>query len=247
MKKYLLIMISCVALFTWAAEPGAEGWFKRGVEIFQEQPETPDKSQLNESDIARGLREALNVGSENVVSLLGQENGFYLDSRAHIYLPESLQKVQHIMNRAGMGRMLDDLELRMNRAAEQATPKAREIFVEAISDMTLEDVMGIYNGPNDAATRYFQGRMTPQLSEEFAPIIEQSLAEAGALRVYDDIMGEYRQMPFVPDVKADLSEHVVERSIKAIFDYLALEEKAIRTNPVKQTTAVLRKVFGRDF
>ncbi len=231
----------------WAAEPGAEGWIKRGMEIFQEQPQTTDKFHLTESDIDRGLREALNVGSENVVSLLGQENGFYLDSRAHIYLPESLQKVQHIMNRAGMGRMLDDLELRMNRAAEQATPKAREIFVEAISDMTLEDVMGIYNGPNDAATRYFQGRMTPQLLDEFAPIVEQSLAEAGALRVYDDIMGEYRQMPFVPDVKADLSDHVVERSIKAIFDYLALEEKAIRTNPVKQTTGILRKVFGRDF
>ena len=245
MKKYILIMASFIVLFLWTAEPGAEGWIKRGMEIFKEHRVETDKDQPAEEEISLGLREALKVGSENVVSLLGRENGYYLDPRAHISLPKELQQVQHLLNRAGMGRMLDDLELRMNRAAEQATPRAREMFADAVSQLTLEDVMGIYNGPDDAATRYFQHKMTEPLSREFTPMVRQSLAEAGAVRVYEDIMSGYRQMPFVPDISADLTKHVVDRSIAAIFEYLALEEKAIRNNPAKQTTDTLRKIFGR--
>jgi len=245
MKKYFPIIAVVIIISVWISESGAEGWLKRGMEIFLDEPETRENSQLAESDIVQGLREALRVGSENVVSHLGRENGYYLDPRAHISLPEGLQQVQHIMNRAGMGRTLDDLELRMNRAAEQATPKARDMFVNAISEMTLDDARGIYNGPDDAATRYFQDKMSGPLSLEFTPIVRESLAQAGAVRVFDDLMSDYNKLPFVPDASADLTRHVVDRSITAIFDYLALEEKGIRNNPVKQTTSILRKVFGR--
>jgi len=67
----------------------------------------------------------------------------------------------------------------------------------------------------------------------------------GAVRAYEDLMSRYQQLPFVPDARADISKHVVDHSIEAIFDYLALEEAAIRNDPLKQTTSILQRVFGR--
>jgi hypothetical protein len=144
-----------------------------------------------------------------------------------------------------MSAMLDDLEVRLNRAAEVATPKARDLFLQAIADMTLEDAKAIYSGPDDAATRYFQGKMSPPLAEEMSPIVQASLAQVGAVKAYDDVMGRYQALPFVPDAKADLSTYVVEKGMDGIFFYLAQQEAAIRQDPAKRTTELLRKVFAQ--
>jgi hypothetical protein len=76
------------------------------------------------------------------------------------------------------------------------------------------------------------------------PVVEQSLSQVGAVQTYDKIMGEYRTIPFVPDVKADLTTHVVEKGMAGIFHYMAVEEAAIRQNPAKRTTELLQRVFG---
>ena len=134
--------------------------------------------------------------------------------------------------------------LRLNRAAETATPKAKKLFWDAISQMTLDDVNRIYEGPDDAATRYFQGKMSDPLAKEMGPVVNESLSEVGAIKSYDNVMGRYEQIPFVPDVKANISDYVVEKGMDGIFHYLAKEEAAIRNNPVKRTTELLQKVFG---
>ena len=140
--------------------------------------------------------------------------------------------------------MLDDLELRLNRAAEMATPKAKELFLQSIKEMTLDDAMGIYKGPDDAATKYFQNKMSHPLAETMRPVVEDSLSQVGAVQSYDTIMEKYRSLPFVPDVKADLTHHVIDKGMDGIFHYLALEEAAIRKNPAKRTTDLLKLVFG---
>ncbi|WP_028575135.1 DUF4197 domain-containing protein [Desulfonatronovibrio hydrogenovorans] len=245
MGSFLRGILCAGMIVLWSTGAWAEGWLQRGLEVFREQPGVSRADQLSDQDIALGLKEALKVGSENVVNYLGREGGFYLDPRAHISLPDGLQQVQHIMNRAGMGRMLDDLELRMNRAAEDAAPGAGQIFADAASEMTLEDARGIFYGPDDSATRYFQARMSDPLSSEFTPAVRQSLAESGAVQAYQEVMARYNELSFVPEVRADLTQHVVDHAISAIFEYLALEEAAIRNNPAKQTTDILRRVFGR--
>lgn len=58
--------------------------------------------------------------------------------------------------------------------------------------------------------------------------IEISVAEVDAVRAYDQAIGRYNAVPFVPDVKADLTQHVLERALKGLFLYLAQEEAAIR-------------------
>jgi hypothetical protein len=202
-------------------------------------------ASLSTSEIGQGLKEALRVGTERLVGQLGAANGFNSDPDVHIPLPDSLKKVQSTLQRFGMSDMADDLELRLNQAAETATPKAKKLFWEAITAMTLEDVQKIWKGPNDAATQFFQGKMTDPLKDEFRPIVDRSLAEVGAIQSYDRMMGQYKTLPFVPDVKADLVNHVLDKAIAGIFLYLGREEAAIRENPAKQTTAILKKVFGQ--
>jgi hypothetical protein len=218
-------------------------WWKKGRDLLGGSQEA-GAAALSAAEIGAGLKEALQVGTETVVAQLGRPGGFSADPKVHIPLPESLVTVQSALDRVGMSAMLDDLEARLNEAAEVATPKAKDLFFQAIAEMTLEDVKTIYEGPDDAATRYFQGKMSRPLAQEMSPIVQASLAEVGAVKAYDDVMGRYRALPFVPDAKADLTAYVVEKGMDGIFYYLAQQEAAIRQDPAKRTTELLRKVFG---
>lgn len=110
--------------------------------------------------------------------------------------------------------------------------------------MSFEDVKSIYNGGDDAATRYFQEKMTPSLTKEMSPVVQQSLSDVETVKLYDKVMGDYES---VPDVKANLTSHVVESGLYGIFHYLVKEEAKIRKNPVKRTTEWLKRVFGSWF
>ena len=167
------------------------GWLQKGRDFFGG-VETAPSSQggLPTAEIGAGLKDALRVGTETVVRQLGRNDGYNADPSIHIPLPESLGTVQSALKNFGMSSLLDDLELRLNRAAEVATPKAKKLFWQAISDMTLDDVRAIYEGPDDSATRYFQSKMSSPLAMEMRPIVDQSLAEVGAIRSYDTMMGQ---------------------------------------------------------
>jgi hypothetical protein len=221
------------------------GWFEKAKDLVGgiEKSGGP-QGALSVDNIAAGLKEALRVGSETVVSQLGKTDGFNADPAIHIPLPKNFKTVRDTLSKIGMSSMLDDLELRLNRAAEVATPKAKTLFLQSIKEMTLEDAMGIYKGPEDAATKYFQNKMSQPLAKAMRPIVDDSLLQVGAVQSYDNVIGKYRSLPFVPDVKADLTNYVIDKGMSGIFHYLALEEAAIRKNPVKRTTDILKRVFG---
>ena len=199
---------------------------------------------LTQTEMGDGLKEALRVGTEAVVSQLGRTGGFYGDTAIHIPLPGQLATVQKALQAAGYSSLVDDLELRLNRAAEQATPKAKALFVDAIAAMTIQDAAKILNGPDDSATQYFRKAMGPGLAREMEPIVDATLSDAGAVQAYDSMMGQYSTIPFMPDAKADLTDYVVEKGMDGIFHYVAKEEAAIRNNPAARTTDLLKKVFG---
>jgi len=221
-------------------------WMKAGKDLLGTiDTASPDStSDLTNSEIASGLKDALRVGTETVVSQLGQLDGFNADPAIHIPLPDSLKQVRSALSAIGMSSMMDDLELKLNRAAEEATPPAKKLFWDAITELTLDDVKGIYNGPDDSATRFFRDKMSALLSVEMQPIVGNALNQVGAVQAYDAIMGQYSSLPFMPDVKADLNKYVVDKGMEGIFHYVAREEAAIRHDPAKRTTDILQKVFG---
>lgn len=232
--------------FSASAVNAGFDWLKAGKNLFggTTQDQTQSLSALTDSDIGAGLKDALRVGTERVVGQLGQNDGFNTDAMIHIPLPENLQKVRSMLGTVGMSGMMDDLELKLNRAAEQATPQAKALFWESIENMTIDDVQNIYNGPENSATQYFKGKMSLPLADAMKPLIEKSMSEVGAVSAYDAAIGQYSSLPFVPDVKADLTSYVVQKGMDGIFYYLGQEEAAIRQNPVKRTTEILQKVFG---
>ena len=204
---------------------------------------TPD-APLTSGEITGGIRDALKIGTERVVGQLGQTDGFNADPKIHIPLPDNLREVRGALNMVGMSAMADDVELKLNRAAEAATPKAKALFWQAITDMSLKDIEGIYNGPDDAATQYFRSSMSAPLRDEMRPVVDNSLAEVGAIQAFDQMMGRYKSIPFVPNVKTDLTNHVLDKAMDGIFFYLGREETAIRNDAVKRTTEILKRVFG---
>jgi hypothetical protein len=247
--KQLSILVICLFLtMTAIAASAATDWLQKGTDALKSLDTGSEGTSalganLSTSDVIAGLKEALTVGSEHVVQQLGQTDGFYADPQIRIPLPEKLATVKSALDKVGMGSFADDLELKLNRAAEAASPKARELFLNAISQMTFEDARGILNGPEDAATQYFRKTMSPDLAQAMTPVVDDSLSEVGAVQSYDRMMGKYADLPFVPDVKADLTDHVVNKGMDGIFHYMAVEEAAIRKDPVKRTTDLLKKVF----
>ena len=244
-KSGLIPPVFILLLFISGTAAADTDWWRAGRDLLDGFLGSKTAQELSLDDIGSGLKEALRVGTKTVVNQLGKTDGFNDDPAVHIPLPESLTRVQSALDKVGLASLLNDLELRLNRAAEAATPRAKKIFWNAIGGMTIDDVKAIYNGPDDAATRYLQAKMTTPLKEEMRPVVYDSMARVGAIRSYDDVMAKYRALPFVPDVKADLTDHVLEKALDGIFHYLAAEEAAIRRDPAKRTTELLRKVFGR--
>jgi len=237
-----ILFYICNSISGVAAETG---WLQKGQDLLGDvAKEGTDQNKLTNEEIGAGLKETLRTGTATVVKQLGKPGGFSDDPEIHIPLPESLNTVKSTLSKVGMEATLEDLELRLNRAAEAATPKAKKLFADAISAMTLDDVKAIYKGPDDAATQYFRDKMSPALHKEMQPIVAQSLADVGAIQTYDKAMEQYRSIPFVPDVKADLTRYVVEKGSDGIFHYLAVQEAQIRTDPAKQTTDLLKRLYG---
>ncbi len=200
---------------------------------------------LGAEEIAAGLKDPLRVGTERVVATLGRTDGFNKAADVHIPLPDSLRTVKSALGKVGLGGMADDLELKLNRAAEAAVPKATKLFGDAIRSMSIDDAKGILDGPKDAATSYFRDKMSAPLAAEMKPIVDEQLSGVGAIAAYDALIGKYKSLPFVPDAKADLTTHVLTKGIDGVFTYLAREEAAIRENPAKRSTELLQKVFGQ--
>ena len=199
---------------------------------------------LSADEIARGLKAALEKGSGEVVSRLGRPDGFLDDPVARVPLPESLQTAADFASRVGLGGYFDELQTRLNRAAERATPEARELFVGAIRQMGIDDARRILSGPDDAATRYFERTTGDSLIGRMRPIVDRSLAEVGAVQAFEELLGRYRRIPLAPPIEADLTGYVAGEAKRGIFHYLAEEERAIRENPVERTSAILQRVFG---
>lgn len=222
----------------------AQDWFKSGGKLLGDLLGRQSVSTLDVDQISEGLREALRVGSESVVSRLGSVNGFNGDPEVHIPLPRKVAQARDLLERVGLSSQLDGLEIQLNRAAEVAVPRAKALFVNAIAQMSLDDARGILNGPDDAATQYFQRTMGSSLIDEMAPVIDQALAEVGALRSWEELTASVAKMPFVPNLRGDLRRHVLNGASDGVFHYLAQEEAAIRSDPAARTSDLLRTVFG---
>jgi len=201
---------------------------------------------LSTLDVANGLKEALNVGVEKGTSKLSAVNGFLKDAAIKVLLPPEAQKIEKTLRSVGMGKLVDDAIVSMNRAAEDATKSAAPIFLNAIKQMTIQDAWGILRGGDTSATHYLKTKTTSPLTAAFKPVIEQSLSKVNATKYWGDMVNAYNKVNIFGGEKLnpDLSAYVTDKAMFGIFHEVGEQEKQIRKDPVARTTDLLKKVFG---
>jgi len=242
MKKAHIIWTTILAaLLLWGTPLSAQaGW----EDLFEEAQSLLNGSGLQNDEIVAGLKEALRIGTANSVSRLDQVGGYLDNPDIRIPLPGPLAKTEDMLRLAGYGADLDAFETSMNRAAEKAAPQAKDIFWEAINEMTLDDAQQILNGGDTAATDYFAKRTWPKLTELFTPIVHDSLASVGATRKFQELDATVKSLPFGDALSFDLDQYVTDGALNGLFTVLGEEERKIRQDPAARTTELLKNVFG---
>lgn len=203
------------------------------------------KTELSERKIASGLKEALQVGTDNAVRSTGQPDGYFGNPAIKILMPEKLRTLEKGLRAVGYGPAVDDFVLSMNRAAERAAPQAKAIFWDAILEMSFTDARNILSGGDTAATDYFRDKTTDKLAAAFTPIVEEAMDEVGVTRQYNELVGRARAIPFLKTELLDINEYVVTKALDGLFHVLAEEERKIRQEPAARVTELLKEVFGR--
>jgi hypothetical protein len=199
---------------------------------------------LSESKIASGLKQALQVGSENAVKIVGKPNGYFGNPAIKIEMPKDLHLLESGVRELGFGPKIDEFILSMNRSAETAAPAARKIFIDAIFAMTFEDAKRILSGDNTAATQYFKEKTTGRLTDAFTPVVKRTMSENGVVKQYDSLTEQYKNIPFAKSQSLDIDHYVVSKALDGLFYELGEQEKQIRTNPAARTTDLLKDVFS---
>lgn len=249
MKVKLQVMIVAMGtlLFGPVVLAGWNDWVKSIEESVTSGGAAPDSgvSGLSNTEISAGLKEALNVGVERAVSLLGQDGGFLDDATVRIPMPESLQTVERGLRAVGQDSVADEFVATMNHAAEQAVPETAAIFSDSIKQMSVDDARQILEGPDDAATEYFREHNQERLGEAISPIVKEATSKTGVTSAYKQMVGGAGFLgQFSAADSLDLDQYVTQKTLDGLFLKLAAEEQLIREDPVARSTDLLKKVFG---
>ncbi len=190
------------------------------------------------------LRTALEKGSRAAVDQLGRQDGFFGDTRVKIPLPPSLQRAERNLRRFGMGKYADELVLTMNRAAEAAVPEAKQLFVDSVKKMSVQDAKGILTGGETAGTEYFRRTTAEQLRKRFLPIVQKATQKVGLAQKYNQYAEQGVALGLVEADQANLDAYVTRKALDGLYFMVAEEEKKIRQDPVGTASSILKKVFG---
>lgn len=238
--RFFIVFFSCSVIFT-GFQPAQAKW---GELLDTLTKGAGQGDSLSTGEIVDGLKEALEVGTDNAVKLVGKEGGYSQNPKIKIPLPGSLEKVQGMLRALGYGPQLDEFDKSMNRAAEVAAPKAKAIFWDSIKQMSFTDAKGILNGGDMAATHYLKEKSSGQLEEVFRPIIHKAMGEVGVTQKYQNLSKPIENLPFAKGAVPDLDGYVTDGALNGLFYMLGQEEKKIRQNPAARGTELLKKVFG---
>ena len=199
----------------------------------------------SETDAATGVRTALERGALAAVALLGRPDGFLANDQVRITLPGALNDAARLLRVAGQGRRLDELITAMNRAAEAAVPEARQLFVDTVRSVSVEDALQLVRSRSPTAvTEFFAGKTRAPLSDRFLPIVTRATEKVKLAERYNSVAGKAASMGLVRADQADVQQHVTAKALDGLFFMIGEEEKKIRADPFKTGSAILRKVFG---
>lgn len=238
----MVIRALAIGAILWlSASPASAAqldWIFKGLGVGQQ-------GGLSDVRLASGLKEALQIGSENAVNLTGRLDGYFQNQAIKILMPEKLQTLEKGLRMVGYGPRVDEFVLSMNRAAEQAAPFAKQILWDAIGEINFDDARKILTGGDTAATEYFKAKTTDKLVAAFRPVVGQTIDEVGVTRQYKELVGLVQIIPFIKREAFDIDHYVVTKALDGLFHMVGEEERKIRTDPTARVTDLLKEVFAR--
>jgi hypothetical protein len=209
------------------------------------QSETATAGQPTQSALTRAIKESLELGSTRAADLLSKAGGYQNSPVYRITLPQSVQPLASKLRQFGLGGQIDRIESLMNQGAERAAVEAKAVFINAVRNMTVTDAMGIIRGGDTAATNYFRQHTEADLRARYLPIIQENLKQIGFYNQYQQLLSAYKQLPLANKPDLDLEQHVLTKSLDALFTQVGEEEKAIRKDPLGRGSSAIAAVFGR--
>jgi hypothetical protein len=199
---------------------------------------------ITNREAINALKGALDRGARAAVAQLGREDGFLGDARVKIPLPESLRRAEKNMRRFGMSRYADELIVTLNRAAEAAVPEAKQLLVDALRQMSVQDAKGILTGGDTAGTEYFRRVTADELARRFLPVVQRATARVGLAQKYNQYAAHGVRVGLVDAEDANLDDYVTRKALDGLYFMVAEEERKIRKDPVGTASSLLKKVFG---
>lgn len=199
---------------------------------------------ISNLDASRGLKAALEKGAVVAVDLLGRTDGFLGNSQVRIPLPKALQDASRLLSAVGLRRHLEQLEITMNRAAEDAVPMAKKLLVDAVRSMSVDDAKKILRGGETSVTEFFAGKTRQPLTDSFLPVVHRSTSKVGLVAQYEAVSQKAQGLGLFKPDDPTVDHYVTRKALDGLYFMIGEEEKKIRRDPVGSGSALLQKVFG---
>ncbi|MCU0473325.1 MAG: DUF4197 domain-containing protein [Bacteroidales bacterium] len=245
MKARTISLIALLVIFCGCAE-------------FLSLLQTTGTLPLTESEVISGLREALSTGAKKSAEKLSLENGYFGDAAIKILLPDEAKTIiDNISKIPGGEQLVQDVILRINRAAEDAAKEVAPIFVSSITKMSIQDAFGILKGTDNAATTYLKNTTYNELYALYKPKIQASTEKdiVGTISTKDSWQTLTSRWNTVANsiagklinlkpVNTDLDDYLTNKALAGMFSKVEIEELKIRKEVSARVTPLLKRVFG---
>lgn len=231
---------------------------------------SPTKADSTSQDYAsKGLKEALGMGVNQAISLLGKSDGFLNNNAVKIPLPSTLKTVASAAEKMGGKAYVDDFVHTMNTAASKAVPKTASILGDALSSMSIEDAKSIINGKENAATDYFKSKTGDKLLTAIMPIIKESASQSNVMSSYKTLSGftksnegvgkeatallgqasgiakNFGMQDTLPKGDEDIESYIARKTLDGLFYMIGQKEKTLRENPLSSGSKIIGDIFKK--
>ena len=246
---FSLLALICFIAFTAPAQDinktidDAQKNAQKEIDKYTKKKKKKNKALTND-EVIKGLKEALNVGTNNSTSSTSKMDGFYKNPLIFIPFPAEAEKVKNTVVNLGMQKQVDDFVMTLNRAAEEASKEAAPVFLDAITSMSIADGFSILKGADNAATEYLKNKTSSDLTTKFSPIIKRAIDKVEVTKYWNPLISTYNKIPGVEKQNPNLEQYVTIKALEGLFKLIAGEEKKIRTDPIARINDILKKVFG---
>lgn len=267
-RAFLVITAVLCSGFVWASDFSDFGkWAdtaKKTISEYTGKLSTSKKVSITNEEAVAALKDALKEGALSAGKKLSASDGYFADATVKILMPSEAKPMLDTVGKIPQGqKLIDDVVLRLNRAAEEAAKEVVPIFVNAITSMTIADGIAIVKGGDTSATDYLKSKTRQPLMDVYRPKVDAALSKPLVMKIsakqsWSTLTTAYNKVGKVaneaasaigkkkpmPPVEVDLATYATGKALDGLFLKIGEEEKKIRAHPLEYASNMIKKVFG---